>query len=158
MHGYTTRQSHPPATVRKKAWKIAAAGGYFAAGFAGTAVSREVTVRDVDNFRPAQLEVLHDFFMEKTEYWKLAPHLELVATHNVLLALPGREYVAYFPRGGTNHLELIAGSYRVEWLHPATGRYSKQPHLVAPSGRNDFVPPHDPNDDWVLHLRLEDMP
>src|SRR6185436_10608860 len=30
-HGFSTRQLHQPATVRKKAWKIATAGGYFAA-------------------------------------------------------------------------------------------------------------------------------
>ena len=33
----------------------------------------------MDNFRPQQLEVLYDFFTTKTEYWKMSPHLELVA-------------------------------------------------------------------------------
>ena len=150
--GYRTRQCHPTSTVRKKAWKIATAGAYFAAGFEGTAV-RNFTGRDVDNFRPFQLEVLYDFFTGRTEYWKMAPHLELVASHNVLLALPGREYVAYFPRGGTNHLTLLAGVYDTEWLHPATGRYYPQPALTVPAGRREFVPPERPEEDWVLHLR-----
>src|SRR4030095_9302194 len=66
---YTTRQCHQPATVRKKAWKIATAGGYFAAGYVSTAVRRTFTEHDVENFRPRQLEVLHDFFIGKTEYW-----------------------------------------------------------------------------------------
>lgn len=96
---WTTRQVHQPATVRRKAWKIATAGGYFAAGFEGTAV-RNFTTADVDNFRPSQLETLQDFFTRRTEYWTMSSHLELVASHNVLLALPGKEYVAYFPRGG----------------------------------------------------------
>jgi hypothetical protein len=151
-HDFTTRQVHQPVTVRKKAWKIATAGGFFAAGFAGTAVSRDFTPHDVDNFRPAALEVLHDFFTTKTEYWKMSPHLELVASHNVLLASPGTEYVAYFPRGGTNYLELVAGSYDGEWLHPETGRYFIQPRLTVPEGRREFAPPEHPNDDWVLHL------
>jgi hypothetical protein len=98
---YTTRQSHQPSTARKKAWKIATSGAYFAAGFESAAV-RRFTEADVENFRPQQLEVLYDFFTAKTEYWKMSPHLESVASHNVLLSLPGREYIAYFPRGGTN--------------------------------------------------------
>jgi hypothetical protein len=155
--GYTTRQVHQPETVRKKAWKIGTAGAYFAAGFEGTAV-RNFTERDVDNFRPHQLEVLYDFFTMKTKYWKMSPHLELVASHNVLLALPGTEYVAYFPRGGTNYIKLAPGSYRVEWLHPETGRYFERSYLSVGDGSRSFVPPERSNDDWVLHLRQRDRP
>jgi hypothetical protein len=118
---YTTRQLHHPATVRKKAWKIATSGAYFASGFESTSV-RHFTAADVENFRPEQLEILYDFFTEKAEYWKMAPHLELVASQNVLLALPGKEYAAYFPRGGTNYVKFVPGSYQMEWLHPETGR------------------------------------
>jgi hypothetical protein len=138
--------------VRKKAWKIAAAGAYFAAGFEGTAV-RNFTAADADNFRPAQLEVLHDFFTARTRYWTMSPHPEWVAPHNVLLALPGEEYVAYFPRGGTNQVKLVAGTYATEWLHAETGRYFPQPDLTATGGDRDFAPPQRPEDDWVLHLR-----
>jgi hypothetical protein len=154
---HATRQCHQPATVRKKAWKIVTAGAFLAAGFEGTAV-RHFTEADVDNFRPQQLEALHDFFTGRTEYWKLSPHLELVASHNVLLALPGSEYVAYFPRGGTNALKLLPGAYRTEWLHPETGRYYRQPDLLTTGGSREFVPPERSQDDWVLHLRREDRP
>lgn len=152
---YTTRQSHQLSTVRKKAWKIATAGAYFAAGFEGTAV-RHFTEGDVNNFRPAQLEVLYDFFTGRTDYWKMSPHLELVASHNVLLALPGREYVAYFPRGGTNYVKVLAGTYAMEWLHAGTGRYYPQPDLKVTGGSHEFVPPDHLNDDWVLHLRKKE--
>jgi hypothetical protein len=156
--GHTTRQVHQPSTVRKKAWKIATAGGYFAAGFAGTAVSRDWTNRDVENFRPAALETLYEFFTTKTKYWKLSPHLELVSSHNSLLALPGVEYVAYFPRGGTNSINPAAGSYQVHWLHPQSGKYFQQRPLTASAGNLDFTPPHDPDHDWVLHLLKTDEP
>ena len=156
--GHVTRQVHQPATVRRKAWKIATAGGFFAAGFAGTAVSREFTNHDVDNFRPAALETLYEFFTTKTNYWKLSPHLELVASHNACLALPGVEYVAYFPRGGVNSIELAAGSYRVEWLHPGSGVYVAQPPVTASAGDREFTPPRDPDHDWVLHLLKTDDP
>ncbi len=155
-HGFLTRQLHQPETVRKKAWKIATGGAYFAAGFAGTAGTRNFTRDDVENFRPAALEALHDFFTAKTEYWKMSPHLELVAPHNVLLALPGVEYVAYFPRGGSNGIELVAGRYRAEWLHPGTGRYFGETHLTVGDGNREFVPPERLEDDWVLHLRRSD--
>jgi hypothetical protein len=152
----TTRQVHQPSTVRRKAWKIATAGGYFAAGFAGTAVSRDWTKHDVDNFRPAALETLYEFFTTKTENWRLSPHLELVSSHNALLALPGVEYVAYFPRGGANSIDMAAGSYRVEWLHPESGKYFQQPSITVSAGERGFTPPRDPRDDWALRLRKTD--
>ena len=150
---YTTRQTHQPAALRKKAWKIATSGAYFAAGFESAAVRRQFTTADVDNFRPEQLETLFGFFTTRTEYWKMAPHLESVASHNVLLALPGKEYVAYFPRGGTNLVKLAASAYEMEWLYPATGRYFQKGIIVVNDNSRDFVPPERPNDDWVLHLR-----
>lgn len=154
---HATRQCHQPATVRRKAWKIATAGACFAAGFESTAV-RNFTAADVDNFRPDQLEVLYDFFTGRTEYWKMAPHLELVASHNVLLALPGREYIAYFPRGGTNYIQLKSGTYEVEWLHAESGRYCRQSGLTVLDGSREFAPPEHLSDDWVLHLRQKEEP
>lgn len=151
-----TRQAHQPSSVRKKAWKIATAGGYFAMGFTSTAVVR-FSAGDVDNFRPGQLETLYDFFTTRTQYWKMAPHLELVASHNSLLALPGREYVAYFPRGGTNSIRLAAGTYAVQWLHPEAGRYYPQPGITVADGDRQFPPPDDPEADWVLHLRQQQV-
>lgn len=154
--GFLTHQVHQPEAVRKKAWKIATAGGFFAAGFGATPTARTLTKGDVENFRPAALVVLYDFFTQKTAYWTLAPHLELVAAHNSLLAKPGVEYVAYFPRGGTNTVELAAGRYWVEWLHPETGRTFAGPPVNATSGRREFAPPDQPTHDWVLHLRRVD--
>jgi hypothetical protein len=141
--------------VRKKAWKIATAGAYFSAGYINVAVSYEFTAKEVDSFRPEQLETLYEFFTTRTEYWRMAPHLELVAFHNVLLALPGTEYVAYFPRGGTNSLKLEAGQYAVEWLRPETGQYFPMPAMAVASGSREFVPPNNPGTDWVLHLRRQ---
>ena len=96
------------------------------------------------------------FFTTKTEYWRMAPHLELVASHNVLLALPGTEYVAYFPRGGTNSIKLEAGTYAVEWLRAETGQYFPMPAIAVASGNREFVPPNNPGADWVLHLRRQE--
>ncbi|HUS35287.1 MAG TPA: DUF4038 domain-containing protein [Verrucomicrobiae bacterium] len=149
---YKTRQLHDPSTVRKKAWKIATSGAYFAAGFESAAV-RNLTTADVDNFRPEQLETLYNFFTTKTEYWKLTPRHELVASQNALLASEGVEYIAYFPRGGTNEIKLAAGIYQLQWLHPETGRYVEGNSYRATNGPAAFAPPDPSTDDWVLHLR-----
>jgi hypothetical protein len=154
-YGSVTRQMTTLATVRKKAWKIVTAGAYFAAGFRNIAVISDFTEKDVDHFRPEQLEIIYDFFTTKTEYWKMAPHLELVASYNVMLALPGKEYVAYFPRGGTNSIKLAAGNYSVEWLRAETGQYYPVSALAVESGNREFVPPNHPSADWVLHLRQQ---
>jgi hypothetical protein len=152
---FLSHQLHQPSTVRVKAWKIATSGAFFAAGFAGTAVRARFTREDVDNFRPAALKVLYDFFTGKTEYWKLAPHLEWVTHGNCLLAAEDSEYVAYFPRGGKNTVLLTAGTFRGEWLHAATGRSFPQPSTKGDQGKREFTPPEAPGDDWVLHLRKE---
>jgi hypothetical protein len=152
---YLSRQCHQPAATRKKAWKIATAGGYFAAGFSNS-WSGELSLEDIDSFRPTNLETLYDFFTTKTEYWKMAPHLELVASHNSVLATPGVEYIIYFPRGGANSVELVAGRFAVEWLHAESGKYYPQPAFTAPAGSHEFIPPEHPSDDWVLHLRRTD--
>jgi len=152
---YSTRQVHHPSSVRRKAWKIATSGGCFAAGYQGTAV-RHFTIGDVDNFRPQQLTTLHAFFTGKTEYWKMAPHPEAIASHNSLLASPGSEYVAYFPRGGTNHVQMLAGAYDAEWLHPESGKYFPKTTLELNDGAHEFTPPELPDHDWVLHLRRKD--
>ena len=84
----------------------------------------------------------------------MSPRLELVASHNVLLALPGSEYVAYFPRGGTNHVKLVAGDLPggmvasrdrpvLRTAAPHRGRWQRG---VCAAGSH-------PNDDWILHLR-----
>jgi len=155
-YGGKTRQFTTPSTVRKKAWKIATAGGYFCAGYLNVAVNYDFTAKEVDDFRPEQLETLYDFFTTRTEYWKMAPHLQLVASYNVLLALPGTEYVAYFPRGGTNSISLEPGQYSVEWLRAETGHYYTMPSIMAANGSYAFIPPNNPATDWVLHLRRQE--
>ena len=147
--GVTTKQLHSPASVRRKAWKITTAGGYFCMGFAHTAVQFDAT--NIETWRPAQLETLYDFFTQNTQYWKMAPHLELVDDESSLLALPGEEYVAYFPRGGTRDVTLEAGSYTAAWLNPATGDLLAADMVTSTGGKASFACPA--SGDWVLHLK-----
>jgi len=143
-----SRQGHTPDSTRMKAWQIATAGGYFAAGFSSTWRGGE----DSGNWRPEYLTILYNFFTTRTEYWKMAPHLDLTESRNVLLALPGVEYVAYFPRGGTNSIDLEAGTYSQAWFNPRTDDYAPS-GTVNGGGQRSFTPPSETSEDWVLHLK-----
>jgi hypothetical protein len=88
----------------------------------------------------------------------MAPHLELVVSPSSLLALPGKEYVAYFPHGGTNSIKLEAGTYSLEWLRAESGEYFRQSAIKVKSGPREFIPPNNPGADWVLHLRERSLP
>jgi hypothetical protein len=86
-------------------------------------------------------------------FWLVVSMLPAGSRRYVLLALPGHEYVAYFPRGGTNSIDLAAGTYAVQWLRPETGQYHPQPGITAADGSGQFTPPEDLDADWVLHLQ-----
>jgi hypothetical protein len=47
----------------------------------------------------------------------------------------------------------VAGRFAIEWLHAESGKYFLQAAFTAAAGSREFVPPQDPSDDWVLHLR-----
>lgn len=155
IHGVLTCQLYHPDTTRMNAWKTITAGGSFAAGFAPTANlgNGPMNPANIEIWRPEAFEIAYTFITTKTQYWKMAPHLELVAKHNSLLALPGIEYVAYFPQGGTNYINLQSGTYSVEWLNPRTGVYTNQGTKTVSSGNNNFTPPNTVSSDWVLHLK-----
>ena len=135
----------------------APAGAYFAAGFAGSSV-RNFTEKDVDNFRPDSLEVLYDFFTRKTEYWKMSPHLELAASHNVLLALPAKSMPPISRAAGPTQSISFRELTRRNGCTPKLAGSYREPDLTSPGGSREFLPPEHPNDDWVLHLRQSGPP
>lgn len=75
-----------------------------------------------------------------------------------LAYVDSHEYVAYFPRGGTNSVGLAAGTYAVEWLRAETGQYVPQPALNVADGAREFTPPNNTGADWVLHLKRKQTP
>ena len=148
---FRTCQLFSPGTVRRTAWKTATAGGFIATGFVHTV--KTIDPERIDTFRPEQLQALYEFFTTRTEYWRMEPRLELVSSENSLLAIPGIEYVAYFPRGGANEVLLVEGTYSVDWLHPESGTYTDAGTIWVEDGVETFTPPSSDEDDWVLHLR-----
>jgi hypothetical protein len=43
-------------------------------------------------------------------------------------------------------------------VNPESGKYFQQPAVTVSTGDRDFTPPHDPRNDWVLHLLKTDKP
>jgi hypothetical protein len=150
---YTTRQSHSFDSTRRKMWKIAASGGYFAAGFSSSwsGAADKSHAFDIQNWRPQCYEVLYDFFVKRTDYWRMAPHLELVPKTDACLADPGREYVVYAPRGGRVSVEIAAGTYTTRWLNPTTGATLDAKTTTGPAALRMESPLPD-GQDVVLHL------
>ena len=138
-----------PDAVRKLAWAIVTAGGYFTYG-------NEATYYKPWSLPQQELggaEFMRHLyaFMTGTQFWKLEPHDELL-DYGYCLAAPGEEYVIYLAQGREVRLRLdtAEGKFLGRWYDPRTGRFAqtielwgkKRPLLRPPSA-----------DDWVLWIR-----
>lgn len=66
------------------------------------------------------------------------------------MANPGKEYVAYFVKGGTVRIKLEPGSYIARWWNTATGGFSKPTAFKHAEGQRSLTTPDE--GDWVLHV------
>jgi len=116
--------------LRRRAWAIYMAGGYQTAGETarrGTHVWPDsgggwMNGRGDDTMTMFQgYGHLLDFFTA-FEWWKTAPHDELVSDGNYCLANPSQVYVVYLPAGGPVTVRLDAGRYTARLFDAATGR------------------------------------
>ncbi len=165
LRGHPTekKQVHHSDKVRRSAWRIVCAGGYFAAGFHGTIGHSDVWNRiDAPNhysFIPkdegaaAQLGFLHDYFTA-LPFWRMEP-FESVTGDALALAEPGKVYVAYLPHGGAVSLDLAAapGSFTARWFNPRTGKFDNE--FSVPAGGSQKLSAPNTND-WVLYLKTRD--
>jgi hypothetical protein len=154
------KQVHHTDKVRRSAWRIVCAGGYFAAGFNGTIGHSDVwnridtpnhytfTVRDEG--AAAQLATLYNFFTA-LPYWRMQP-FGAVTGDAVALADPGKVYVVYLPHGGmmTVDLDKVHGSLNARWFNPITGKTGDDFSVIG-GAQQEFSAPNT-MDDWVLHL------
>jgi hypothetical protein len=137
--------------VRRGAWGILMAGGFFLYGefnLGGTGVG------DFGSGKAHPfLKIMLDF-MEAVPYWTMNPHNELVDRGNFCLANPGKEYIVYAETGGVITVDLshASGTLAVEWLNPRTGHRTAAGTATG-GARQSFRPPLETiNGDWVLHL------
>jgi hypothetical protein len=164
LRGHPTerQQVHHTDKVRRAAWRIVCAGGYFAAGFHGTIGHSDVwnridapnryTFTVKDEGAAAQLAVLYRFFTA-LPYWRMQP-FPLVTGEGTGLAAAGETYVVYLLRGGSVTVDLsgAAGPFAVRWLDPRDGSAREGPETRG-GGQRSFAAPD--LRDWVLHLERQ---
>jgi len=165
LRGHPTgrRQVHHTDKVRRSAWRIVCAGGYFAAGFHGTLGHSDAWNRlDPPNHytftvkgegAADQLGLLHDFFAI-LPFWRMQS-FEGVTGDAVALAEPGKVYAVCLPHGGSTTVDLTAasGQFTGRWFDPRTGEFDRK--FYAPGGRpSEFQAPD--LRDWVLLLQRAD--
>jgi hypothetical protein len=157
---HENRQVHHTDKVRRTAWRIVCAGGYFAAGFNGTIGHSDVwnridapnhyTFAVRDEGAASQLGALYDFFAA-LPFWRMQPFAG-VTGGAAALAEPGQVYVVYLPHGGQVAVDLGAARspLNARWFNPREGRAGET--LTVTAGKfGEFQAP-DAND-WVLLLR-----
>lgn len=153
------KQVHLTDKVRRSAWRIVCAGGYFAAGFHGTIghsdawnrldAPNHYTFTLRDEGAGSQLAALHDFFAA-LPFWRMQPFTNLTG-EAVALAGSGA-CIAYLPHGGaiTMTLPVADGPLVARWFNPRTGEFG-QPARVASAGRQTFQAPD--TNDWALLVK-----
>jgi hypothetical protein len=168
LRGYPTyrRQVHHTDKVRRSAWRIVCAGGYFAAGFAGTLGMSDSWNRQWwgnpagtdryafvlrDEGAPAQLSALYAFFTA-LPYWRMHPFESVSGEAVVALAEPGKVYVVYLPIGGKVAVDLSAAKdpLTARWFDPRQGKFLETLRVLG-TGKVEFTAPG--LGDWVLHLQ-----
>ena len=164
LRGHPTekQQVHHTDKVRRSAWRIVCAGGYFAAGFHGTIghsdawnrldAPNRYTFTVQDEGAAAQLAALYDFFTA-LPFERMQPFDGVSGEAAVALAEPGRVYVVYLPHGGQVTVDLSAakGPLTARWFNPRDGR-SGEPFVVARGTAGEFLAPD--SHDWALHLTV----
>jgi hypothetical protein len=153
------RQVHHTDKVRRTAWRIVCAGGYCAAGFAGTTGQGDPWERiDPPNRYPfrvedagaaGQLAILFDTFAP-LPFWEMTPRPD-AATNAVVLGSPGKAWVIYAPRGGSLAVELPETNtvFTARWVNPRREQ-ATTPHRITVNHRLDQTAPD--REDWVLVL------
>ncbi len=160
LRGHPTekKQVHHTDKVRRSAWRIVCAGGYFAAGFHGTIGHSDVWNRiDAPNRYPftvmdegaaGQLGALHDFFAA-LPFARMQPFTNVTADA-VALADPKKVFVIYLPHGGETTVDLstIRGPFTARWFNPRAGTFGEPVGMMQTSPRQKFKAPD--TNDWAL--------
>ncbi|MCZ7635244.1 MAG: hypothetical protein M5U12_03820 [Verrucomicrobia bacterium] len=106
-----------------------------------------------------------EFFRDqRIPFWEMANANALIgntANDNTkyCLAKPGEVYLVCLPQGGTTTLDLgdHAGRFSVRWFNPRTGGdllRTEIARVVGPGTVNLGPPPADPEQDWVVVVRV----
>jgi hypothetical protein len=131
-----------PAQLRMLCWTIVTSGGHYHI----EDCKPESKPFDIcENIRRFRVESKWDFIHS-------APNKALIKSKNgCCMAQPGKEYVAYFPKGGTVRVELAAAKkYSARWWNPNKGGFSGPVTFSHTGGEKSLQTPDEA--DWVLHV------
>ena len=148
---------------RRLAWEMSMAGCYQTTGERandGTGAAADTGggwVNGRGNEHMTMLVGYHHMmnFFTSFPWWTLDPRDDLAGTDTLLLAEPGRRYVAYLSKSGAAQFTLATGTYRAKWFNPRTGAWHELPNVkqsvygpwISPTARDAG--------DWALLLEAK---
>ena len=91
-------------------------------------------------------------FFTTFDWWRLEPRDDLAGGDTLVLAEPGRRYVAYTPKGGRANWKLASGSYQSRWYNPRDGAWSNPFEVKQASDGLWTSPVPEDVGDWALLL------
>ena len=94
-------------------------------------------------------------FFTSFPWWTLEPRDDLAGADTLLLAEPGRRYVAYLPQSGAAQFTLATGTYRAKWFNPRTGTWHESSTVKQPADGPWISPSAADAGDWALLLELK---
>jgi hypothetical protein len=147
-------------TLRRTAWEIAMAGGYQTAGESarrGTNVWPDTGGGWMNGRGDDTMTMFVGYghmvdFFTSFEWWKTAPHDELVDSGKYCLAEPGEIYAIYLPNAGKVTVRLEPGRYEPTWFNAFTGEKLALSPVEGPLWNSPDAPSHN---DWALLLARE---
>lgn len=171
-------------SIRYASWDIVMAGAYLVTGFGTTYFggNRDPGPFDVDAVKNDEWELQVGYikkFFEKTEYWKMSSHDDLLVSETLrgsdgrhlgrtapplttywLFAESGRQYLLY-ARGVADKISLSlksgdSGKYKVQLFNPRTGEMNTINENMYLSSDYNWTPPD--KNDWVIYLlKISDL-
>ncbi|MEE9369955.1 MAG: DUF5060 domain-containing protein [Sedimentisphaerales bacterium] len=96
-----------------------------------------------------------EFFHNYLPFHQMVPDDSLVSA-GWCLAKTGQVYAVYLPEGGTTNLNLVAGSYTVQWYNPRAGgelQKGSVTNVTGPGTVSLGKAPKDNNKDWVIFVK-----
>jgi hypothetical protein len=158
--GWTGRTSRTtPDTVRRLAWNLVMAGGFFTYGMETTYKASEGG-GPFSWKLPAQelggsdyMKLLYEF-MTGTKWWEMNPDNSVITNGSAFaLVNPGTEYVVYLRSGSSVSVNLsaVSGDLNVDWFDTKDGDTFSQ-GTVSGGGVRSFTKPGGINGEGVLRL------
>jgi hypothetical protein len=102
-----------------------------------------------------------EFFQTYLPFWEMQPDNGLASggSSPLVLARPGNLYAVYLPNGGTANLDVdnTEAAFSIQWYDPRNGGELQDgtvTQVLGPGPVSVGLPPSNPNQDWVVLVRV----